>query len=94
MGEESSRLHARITGLVQGVGFRYFVLEVARPLKLTGWVRNRIDGSVEVLAEGPRGPLENLLVALQQGPRGARVSSVDTQWLPATGEFTAFRITH
>lgn len=94
MREESSRLHARITGIVQGVGFRYFVLEIARPLKLTGWVRNRIDGTVELLAEGPRGTLENLLAALQQGPRGARVKGIDTDWLSATGEFTEFRITH
>ena len=67
------RLHAFVEGDVQGVGYRYFVIDNARSLGLTGWVRNRFDGSVEVLAEGPRAYLEILIDALQQGPRSARV---------------------
>jgi acylphosphatase len=91
---EAVRLHAFIRGLVQGVGFRYFVLEEAHALGLVGWVRNLHDRRVEVLAEGERSRLEGLLRRLEAGPRGSRVQGVTTEWLPATGEFLQFRITH
>jgi acylphosphatase len=94
MGEERARLHARVTGLVQGVGFRYFVLEAAHRLGLSGWVRNLPDRQVEVVAEGERGRLEQLLATLSQGPSGSRVREVDSQWLLPRGEFQGFRITH
>ncbi len=87
-----SRLHATITGRVQGVSFRYFVLDEAARLDLTGWVRNRWTGSVEVTAEGPRQNLEQVLLALRDGPPMAAVSDVDFQWLPCTGEFTGFEV--
>ena len=86
------RLNAIIQGHVQGVGFRYFVQGKATGLGLTGWVRNRWDGSVEVLIEGKRTELESLLDALYRGPRGATVTSVDPQWKEATGEFLDFRV--
>ncbi len=92
MTSELSRLHARVEGRVQGVGFRYFVLENANRLGSTGWVRNRRDGSVEVLAEGPRADLETLLAALQRGPHPHTTRSVQPQWEQASGEFTRFRI--
>jgi len=85
-------LHATVEGYVQGVGFRYFVQEIAVELDLTGWVRNRYNGSVEVLAEGERARLETLLAALRRGPRSSHVSSVDFEWLPASGEFTHFSV--
>ena len=87
-----ARLHAFVEGDVQGVGYRYFVVDNAHSLGLTGWVRNRYDGSVEVLAEGRRSYLEVLLDALRQGPRSARVSNVRIEWLPAEGEFSEFKI--
>ncbi len=86
------RLHAIIQGHVQGVGFRYFVQGKATSLGLTGWVRNRWDGSVEVLTEGKRTELESLLDALYRGPRGATVTNVDPQWQEATGEFLDFQV--
>jgi acylphosphatase len=89
---EISQLHASVEGRVQGVGFRYFVLEVANALNLSGWVRNRWDGSVEVLAEGERQALEKLLKALQRGPRSSFVSSVKFEWRTATGEYEIFRV--
>lgn len=89
---ENSRLWAIVEGRVQGVGFRYFVEETALALNLTGWVRNRWNGAVETVAEGERAVLENFLLALQRGPRSARVSQVSTEWLPATGEFNRFII--
>jgi len=87
------RLHALVEGTVQGVGFRYFVLTAAKELNLTGWVRNRYDGSVEVTAEGPRKDLETLTFFLRKGPRSSFVSGVSTDWQPATGEFTRFDVT-
>jgi acylphosphatase len=87
-----ARLHAIVEGRVQGVGFRYFVLEVAELLGLYGWVRNRWDETVEVVAEGERAILEKLLDALGRGPRGAFVSSVKVDWENPTGEFHDFRV--
>ncbi len=89
---ETAQLHAIVEGRVQGVGFRYFVEENAIDLELTGWVRNRWDGSVEVKAEGERLALDRLLAILQRGPRSAFVTNVNTEWLPATGEFSSFRV--
>ncbi len=86
------RLHARVYGLVQGVGFRHFVWKHAQALGLTGWVRNRRDGSVEVVAEGPREALETLLTHLHQGPWGSRVEQVQAHWEPATHEFLDFEV--
>jgi len=90
--ELNSRLHAMVMGRVQGVSFRYFVLEQAADLDLQGWVRNRWDGSVEVTAEGPHQKLEKLLEILRQGPPMARVEDVDFAWLEATGEFVGFNV--
>jgi len=70
-------LHVRVTGRVQGVGFRWFVRERARRLGLSGWVRNLRDGSVEVAAAGDPGQLELLLGELRRGPDGAAVAKVE-----------------
>lgn len=86
------RLHAIARGVVQGVNFRYATRREAQRLLLTGWVRNRPDGTVEVIAEGPRAQLERLLDFLRSGPPMARVTGVEATWQPATGEFIAFEI--
>jgi acylphosphatase len=86
------RLHARIAGRVQGVGFRYFVQRSASEKGINGWVRNRWDRSVEVVAEGADAALERLLENLRTGPPGARVDQVDLNWEDASGEFTSFKI--
>ncbi len=88
----NTRLHARVTGRVQGVGFRFFVQKNATRLGVSGWVRNRWNGSVEVLAEGRRRDLKILLQALQRGPRPNTTRTVDHDWLEATGEFDTFQI--
>ena len=94
MDEENNiRLHATLKGRVQGVSFRYFVLDQAQLLDLTGWVRNRWNGSVEVTAEGTRPKLEQLLLSLRDGPSMASVSDVDFEWLSYTGEFVEFQVT-
>jgi acylphosphatase len=87
---EKTRIHVFVKGRVQGVGFRAFVMDKANSLNLKGWVRNRWDGSVEVIAEGERPALEKLLPALHQGPRMANVSTVQVEWEEATGEYTHF----
>ncbi|HEY3085736.1 MAG TPA: acylphosphatase [Candidatus Dormibacteraeota bacterium] len=84
------RLHAVVRGDVQGVGFRYFVQRKAQQLGLRGWVRNNDDGTVEVVAEGERGDLDQLKRALDEGPRMARVDSVDARWSSATGSLGGF----
>jgi acylphosphatase len=89
-----SRLYAVIEGRVQGVGFRSFVLDKADELELTGWVRNTYRGNVEVLAEGPRFALEELLTALKKGPSTAYVTKVLESWSEATGEFRFFGVEH
>ena len=71
-----SELHVRVAGLVQGVGFRWFVRERARRLGLSGWVRNLRDGGVEVRARGDAGQLELLRGELLRGPAGAAVSEL------------------
>jgi acylphosphatase len=91
-GETTRRLHAYVSGRVQGVGFRFFVVDVAHRLGLTGWVRNLPDGRVEVVAEGKEERLWQCLELLRQGPRLAFVSEVHHRWEPATGEFVGFEI--
>ncbi len=88
-----SSLRAIIEGRVQGVNFRQFVYTRARFLRLTGYVGNMDDGqSVEVVAEGPREDLEQLLEYLQEGPRSARVESVEVEWGEASGAWTDFGV--
>ena len=87
-----SRLHARVTGRVQGVGFRYYVMSTAEELGLTGWVRNRRDGSVEVIAEGDPEVLRSLISALEKGSRSSSVQEVKTDLQPPSGEFGSFYV--
>jgi len=87
---KTKRLQARVTGRVQGVGFRYYVLGEAAHIGLTGWVRNRRDGSVEVIAEGEQEQLELLAQALKRGSSSSLVEDVKTDWLESTGEFPGF----
>ena len=86
------RIHLLITGDVTGVGFRYFALRRAQLLKLTGWVRNVSKGTVEVVAEGEKDKLQELIKRCNHGPDVAWVEKVEVKWGEATGEFTGFRI--
>lgn len=72
----------RITGLVQGIGYRAWAASAASRLGIEGWVRNRIDGSVEILAVGPAGKVAELVELCRTGPRLARVESVQTETTP------------
>ena len=88
------RLHAIISGRVQGVSFRYYTQQEAHKLGVKGWVRNRPDRTVEVTAEGERDTLEDFLEFLHEGSPAAQVDSVQSTWSDATGEFTDFQITY
>lgn len=78
----TKRVHVIVRGVVQGVGYRYFVQRVSERLKLSGWVRNLYDGSVEAWAEGEEAPLHEWLGLLRRGPSAAHVETV----LPVWGE--------
>ena len=86
------RLEAVVRGRVQGVGYRYFVIDEAYRLGLTGWVANDLDGSVRCVAEGSRRALERLVVSLRAGPPMADVDAVDETWSPVVVGFDGFRI--
>jgi acylphosphatase len=85
-------LHAYVHGWVQGVGFRYYVIEQALALGLRGYARNLRDGSVEVLAQGPRPALERLLSLLRQGSPAAEVREVRTVWGQPTEHLSGFHV--
>ena len=89
---ERARLHARIHGLVQGVFFRSNTRGKAISLGVTGWVRNSWDGSVELMAEGERKSLEELLEWCREGPPSARVEKINHSWEEFRGEFDSFQV--
>ncbi len=92
MTQGLASLKAVVVGRVQGVGFRYFAERLAEEMGLVGYVMNCRDGSVEVVAEGEKGALEELLRYLRQGPSAARVEKVETAWGPYTGGYRGFSI--
>jgi len=81
-----------VRGRVQGVGFRWFVEREAHILGIAGWVRNRSDGTVEVLAMGTRDQLSGLRTRLREGPRAARVDDVEESDAEPVKGLNAFRI--
>jgi acylphosphatase len=87
-----SRLNIRITGVVQGVGYRYFVSRRATEYGLRGWVKNHADGSVQIDAIGAKGHLEDFLKYVRIGPPGSRVAGVTTQWHEDEPEYAGFDI--
>ncbi|MCU1516838.1 MAG: acylphosphatase [Pseudarthrobacter sp.] len=85
------RLSARVHGVVQGVGFRFWTMGKAEELGLTGLVKNLDDGSVSVVAEGTRHQVQELLDWLTSGNTPGRVERVDDSLSPAEGAFRDFR---
>lgn len=86
------RVHIIVTGLVQGVFFRAFTKETADRLKISGWVRNLPDGSVEAVAEGSEKVLEEFISELKKGPPKARVDKATVEYSGAKNEFFGFEI--
>ena len=89
---EIEHLHAIVSGRVQGVGFRMFVLEAARRHRCRGWVRNLPDGRVETEAEGNEQDLTELLTELYRGPVLSRVDDIDVNWSTGPATFGDFQI--
>ncbi len=90
--ETEKRVSMHVVGRVQGVGFRHFTLTRARRLGVDGWVRNEPDGSVRIEAEGPEEALDELVNAVKEGPRAARVENVSVNWGAATEAFNEFKV--
>jgi acylphosphatase len=81
-----------VSGMVQGVGFRYFVCHLARESGILGWVRNLPDGRVEIVAEGDEGQLKAFIDEIKVGPRSAVIEEVTLNWSQADSHFTSFNI--
>jgi acylphosphatase len=81
-----------VKGLVQGVGFRWFVEREAKQLGLNGYVKNLFNGNVEVEVEGERGLIEQLIKQLRVGNRSSHVIDVQVSWLEYENKFDRFRI--
>ena len=90
--EEPTRAHTIIRGRVQGVSFRAWTTEQANALAVKGWVRNRLDGSVEAVFEGGEQAVRQIIHAVNVGPRFALVDDVQVEFQPPTGEFQTFEI--
>lgn len=86
------RIHAVITGRVQGVGFRSFVEDEADRLGITGWVRNLYSGEVEVIAEGNEDDLKEFCEKISNGPSLSYITDFKLEWLQATAEYSNFNI--
>ena len=84
--------HILVSGMVQGVGFRYFVYDRAAALGLTGYVRNLYTGEVEIETEGDRSLIEELIKEVKVGPRAARVADLKVDWKTPERHFRHFEI--
>ncbi|MFQ6112548.1 MAG: acylphosphatase [bacterium] len=81
-----------VKGLVQGVGFRWFVIREANDLGLTGYVKNLYNGDVEIEAEGERGRIEELIRSVKRGPTLSRVVDVIVEWKEYSNKYTSFTL--
>jgi acylphosphatase len=86
------QIHIKVHGRVQGVFFRASAQREAKRLGLTGWVRNRKDATIELVAEGEETGIKDLIAWAQSGPTAARVEKVDVRWRSFVGEYFDFRI--
>ncbi len=84
------RVHIFISGVVQGVSFRYYTGQKARDLGVTGWVKNLADGMVELVGEGEVEELKKLVEFCKKGSFGAKVEGVEVKWEEYKGEFKSF----
>lgn len=87
------RIEITVHGRVQGVAFRWYTQKQAVSLGLTGWVKNPPDGSVQIMAEGPRSDLETFCDWTARGPDHSRVDRREIAWSEASGKFDEFLIT-
>ena len=81
-----------VQGVVQGVGYRFFVLNQARLYNVKGYVKNMPDGTVQVVAEGDKGIVKDFIERLRIGPLSAHVTGIDVKWDEKDLGFTEFRL--
>jgi len=89
---EYTQAHIIVSGIVQGVGFRYFTSRLAKRYGLTGWVRNTPEGKVEIEAEGEKGMIAGFLKDVHIGPSSSHVTTLDVQWKDYSGSYTDFLV--
>lgn len=89
---KTKSVHLLVYGRVQAVGFRYFTWQKAGEQHITGWVRNRMDGSVEIVAEGAEINVDRFIKIIKKGARFSRVENVDVQSYRSVEHFTTFDI--
>jgi len=92
INKNMQRIHIWVSGVVQGVGFRYFAVRKGRELGVTGWVKNTPDGKVEVVAEGVEWQLEELTGDLKVGPSSSSVSGIEVEEEKYQNEFDEFEV--
>lgn len=92
MGNNKVRAEITVSGVVQGVGFRYFVLRNAKALGVSGYVKNLFNGDVYAILEGERYAVEALIEKIKIGPSRAYVKNVQISWFDYKGEFKDFEV--
>ncbi len=90
---QNSSVHLVAHGMVQGVGFRFFVREQAVPRGIKGWVKNLPDGNVEIVAEGDKEILINFIDRVKKGPLFGTVSELQVEWIEPKNTYSNFSIT-
>jgi acylphosphatase len=90
--EEILKVNLTISGKVQGVGFRYFVLRQAQELGILGWVSNKPNGDVEAFAQGEKADLERFIAKVKEGPSFSRVEDVSLNWVKEAEQYFGFEI--
>ena len=90
--EEILTVNLTISGKVQGVGFRYFVLRQAQELSILGWVNNKPNGDVEAFAQGEKADLERFIAKVKDGPSFSRVEDVSLNWVNEADKYFGFEI--
>ena len=91
---EKIRIHAFVSGLVQGISYRYYTKQFADKLGLKGWVKNLPDGRVEVIAEGNEKEINEMIKFLENGPEDAKILDLEIKKEEYKGEFKHFDIIH
>jgi acylphosphatase len=86
------RVHLKIHGKVQNVGFRFFTNRKAAASGLTGWIKNANDNQVEIVMEGDKRKIEECIKSCHQGPLFSKVEKIEVEWQKPTGEFKCFEV--
>lgn len=90
--EEKVGVHIRVSGRVQGVAYRYYARNIAEQLGIKGWIKNLINGDVELMVEGSQKTVKQMIEWCKEGPRLAIVENIEVDWLPYSGKFNHFYI--